>query len=410
MLEGVHAGYVSAMTVPAAISALLVAVGLLLALLQAIAQRRLHRAAAPPLPRRLPGVSILKPLKGVDAHLRENLRSIFRLDYPDYEIILGAEDPGDPALAVARSVAAEHAHVASVVMASPRMIGFNPKVNNLANLARVARHQTFLISDSNVRVPPGHLKNLVAHRARAGGGLVWSLFRGTHGRGLGGALESLQLNVAVMGGVSGLMHLLRIPCAVGKSMLIDRKDLDGIGGFPFLSRFLAEDHVCAEELAARGRPVVVTGCLIDNVLGRRTLREFAARHLRWARVRRHVSLPCYLAEVLLNPTFLGLASLVIFRTTEVAVVAGVALAGMSAIACWSERELGVKRAWWLYPALELGLSTAKGVLWFVPFFSRTVVWRGHALTLRSRTRIELNPPPDQRPLNRQARAGLVTSV
>ncbi len=156
------------MTVPAVVSALLVALGLLLALLMAIAQRRLHRAAPPPIPRRLPGVSILKPLKGVDAHLRENLRSIFRLDYPIYEVILGAEDPGDPALAVARSVAAEHRHVPSVVVASPRTIGFNPKVNNLANLARVARHQTFLISDSNVRVPPGHLKNL-GGPPRAGG-------------------------------------------------------------------------------------------------------------------------------------------------------------------------------------------------------------------------------------------------
>ena len=398
------------MTVPAIVSALFVALGLMLALLMAIAQRRLHRAAPPPIPRRLPGVSILKPLKGVDAHLRENLRSIFRLDYPSYEVILGAEDPGDPALAVARSVAAEHPRVPSVVVANSRTIGFNPKVNNLANLAHVARYRTFLISDSNVRVPPGHLKNLAAHRALAGGGLVWSLFRGTHGRGLGGALESLQLNVAVMGGVSGLMHLLGIPCAVGKSMLVDRKDLDGIGGFPFLSRFLAEDHVCAEELAARGRPVVVTGCLIDNVLGRRTLREFVARHLRWARLRRHVSLPGYLAEVLLNPSFIALVALLIFRTREAVVVAGVALAGMSAIAYWTERELGVKRAWWLYPALELGLSTAKGVLWFVPFFSRTVVWRGHELTLRSRTRIELNSPEPPLPAGRQATPGLATSV
>lgn len=377
------------MTITATISALLVALGLLLSLLMAIAQRRLHRAQRPPIPQRLPPVSILKPLKGVDAHLRENLRSIFRLDYPGYEVILGTEDPADPALAVAQSVAAEHPGVPSVVVSNPRMVGFNPKVNNLANLVRLARHRMLLISDSNVRVRPGHLKDLAAHRESAGGGLVWSLFRGMRGRGLGGALESLQLNVAVMGGVSGLMHLLKIPCAVGKSMLVDREDLERIGGFRFLGGFLAEDQVCAEELAARGRPVVVTGGLIDNVLGRRTLREFVGRHLRWARLRRHLSLPCYLAEALLNPTFLALISLLIFRTAEAAVVAAVAVVGMSAIECWTERELGVKRAWWLYPALELGLSTTKGVLWFVPFFSRTVVWRGHALALRSRTRIEL---------------------
>src|SRR6185295_4130881 len=181
------------------------------------------------------------------------------------------EEAGDPALALAQRVAAEFPHVRSVVMSSSAAIGFNPKVNNLANLALKARHPLLLISDSNIRVPADYLKDLVAHREKAGGGLVWSLFRGVNGRGIGGMLESLQLNVAVMGGVSALMRLLKIPCAVGKSMLLHRDDLEGIGGFRFLGQFLAEDQVCAEELARSGRPVVVTGHLIDNVLGRRSL-------------------------------------------------------------------------------------------------------------------------------------------
>ena len=372
-----------------ATSAVLVGLGLALALVMAIAQRRLLLAPRPPSPQCLPGVSILKPLKGVDAHLEENLRSIFRLDYPEYEVILGVEDTADPALRLAESVAAEQRRVPSVLVSNSTMVGFNPKVNNLANLVGRARHRTLLVSDSNVRVPPEHLRDLVAHRERAGGGLVWSLFRGTHGLGLGGALESLQLNVAVMGGVSSLVHLLKLPCAVGKSMLVDRGDLEEIGGFPFLGRFLAEDHVWAEELAARGRPVAVAGCLVDNVLGRRSVREFVARHLRWARLRRHVSLPCYLVEALLNPSFVALIFLLVLRTAEAAVVAGAALLGMAAIEWWSERGLGIRRVWWIYPVLELGLSTTKGVLWFVPFFSRTVVWRGHPLAVRSRTRIEL---------------------
>ena len=374
------------------LSAFLVGLGLLLGVLMAIAQRGVRRAPRPPIPDGLPPVSILKPLKGIDANLRENLDSIFALDYPEYEVILGAEDADDPALTVARSVAAEHLNVPSRVVVKRRMIGFNPKVNNLANLAKVARHGLLLISDSNVRVRPEHLKDMVAHRASVGGGLVWSMFRGTHEIGVGGMLESVQLNVAVMGGASGIMHLLGLPCAVGKSMLLAREDLDAIGGFRYLGRFLAEDHVCAEELASRGRPVVVTGAVIDNVLGRRSVSEFAARHLRWARLRRHVSLPCYVVEVFLNPTFLALLCLLITRRPEAALIAAVSVAGMSAIAWACERELGIRRAWWKYPALELGLSVLKGILWFVPFFSSTVVWRGHSLTLRARSRIERMPP------------------
>lgn len=377
------------MMMTASILTLLVAFSLFLSLLQAMAQRAVIQTPAPPLPDCFPPVSILKPLKGVDADLKENLRSLYRIDYPDFEVILGTEDEHDPALALAMRVAAEFPHIRSVVLSSSAAIGFNPKVNNLSNLVLRARHPLLLISDSNVRVPQDYLKDLVAHRVQAGGGLVWSLFRGVLGRGLGGLLESQQLNIPVMGGVSALMRVLKKPCCVGKSMLLHRDELEAIGGFRFLGQFLAEDQVCAEELDRLGRPVTVSGNLIDNVLGRRTLREFAGRHLRWARLRRHVSLGGYLGEFLLNPVFVALGTLAALRTSDAAIVAGLTLTGMSLMNASTDRVLGVKRPAWIHPILELALSLLRGVLWFVPLFSSTVVWRGNVLALGARSRIEL---------------------
>jgi ceramide glucosyltransferase len=328
-------------------------------------------------------------MKGADADLKENLRSIFRLDYPHFEILLGTEEPNDPALALAQRVAAEFPHVRSVVLSSNAAIGFNPKVNNLANLFPRAQHALLLISDSNIRVPADYLKDLVAHRTQAGGGLVWSLFRGVHGRGIGGLLESLQLNVTVMGGVSALMRLLKIPCAVGKSMLLHREELEAIGGFRFLGQFLAEDQICAEELARLGRPVVVTGHLIDNVLGRRSFREFAGRHLRWARLRRRVNFAGYLGEALLNPVFVAFASMLALRTADSILVAGLSLVAATVLNRSTERLLDVRRPVWHYPLLELVLSSVRGVLWFVALVTGTVVWRGNVLALGPRSRIEL---------------------
>ncbi len=377
------------MIVFASLSAFVVALGLFLALLMALSQRGLLQAPPPPPPADWPPVTILKPLKGADADLKENLRSIFRLDYPEIEVILGTEEATDPALALAQRVAAEFPQVRSVVLCSSAAIGFNPKVNNLSNLVLKASHPLLLISDSNIRVPADYLKDLVAHRTRAGGGLVWSLFRGVQGRGIGGLLESLQLNVAVMGGVSALMRLLKIPCAVGKSMLLHRDELESIGGFRFLGQFLAEDQICAEELARRGRPVVVTGHLIDNVLGRRSFRDFAGRHLRWARLRRRVNLPGYVGEALLNPVFVAVASMLALRTSDSAIVAGLALLAATVINASTERLLDVRRPAWQYPLLELALSAVRGVLWFVALVTGTVVWRGNVLALGPRSRIEL---------------------
>ena len=384
-----HPTWNAGMTVLATILIAVVAVGLLVALVQALAQRALIRAPLPAPPDEFPPVSVLRPLRGVDADLEENMRSLFRLDYPAFEVILGAEEHDDPALAVARRVAAEFPHVPSVIVSGAAAMGMNPKVNNLANLARRARHPLFLISDSNVRVTCDHLRRLAAERAAAGGGLVWAPARGVNGQGLGGRLEALELNGPMMGGASALMRLLKIPCAVGKSMLVHRTDVVAIGGFRFLGQFLAEDQVCAEELARRGRPVVVTGHLVDNVLGYRSLRDFVGRHLRWARLRRHVSLAGYLGEGILNPVFVALLGLAIVPSIESAVVAGAALAGMSAINIGTERMLGLRRSVWVHPLLELARSAIRGALWVIPLISRTVVWRGHALTVAARSRIEV---------------------
>src|SRR5436190_24295654 len=110
-------------------------------------------------------------------------------------------------------------------------------------------------------------------------------------------------------------------------MLLHREELEAVGGFRFLGQFLAEDQVCAEEFRRLGRPVTVSGNLIDNVLGRRTLKEFNGRHLRWARLRRRVSVFGYSSEFLLNPVFIALGGLAALRSADAAIVAGLALAG-----------------------------------------------------------------------------------
>jgi ceramide glucosyltransferase len=119
-----------------------------------------RRATAP-----LPPLSILKPVKGVDDGLRDNLLSIALQQYPEFEVLIGAERPDDPALAVAREVAREAAlvnpHVRVRIHVCPDDGGLNPKVSILRRLSALARHDLVLISDSNVRARPGYLESTV---------------------------------------------------------------------------------------------------------------------------------------------------------------------------------------------------------------------------------------------------------
>lgn len=379
------------------VAAVLVAAGLAALAAMAWAQRRQLRVAAPPLGDDPPAVSVLKPLKGLDPGLADNLESFFRLDYPRYEVILGVADGDDPAVAVARRVAAAHPHVPSRVVVDPRRVGFNPKVNNLANLAAHARHAVLLVSDSNVRVAPGNLGDLVAHLLEPGVGLVSSPIRGPRGASLGAALEGLQLNTFVMGGVAAMANLVGGVCVVGKSMLLRRETLAAIGGFEHLAGFLAEDQVCGQEVVRLGRRTVVSGRPIDNVLGPLSVREFLARHLRWARIRRRVAPAGFAAELLLSPTFVAALALLADPSAATLALLAVAAATRATLDAAAERAAGTRRPLAAYLLLSPLKDVLVGGAWVVPFLDPTVTWRGHRFRVGRRTRLEPLAPSVSRP-------------
>ena len=79
---------------------------LVLALLGAAKFHREARKTEAPSLSSLPPVSVLKPVHGREARLKENIESFFQQDYPDYEILFAADDANDPALDVVREVSA----------------------------------------------------------------------------------------------------------------------------------------------------------------------------------------------------------------------------------------------------------------------------------------------------------------
>jgi len=63
-----------------------------------------------------PGVSILRPLKGLDANLYENLESTFTQEYPNFEIILSVADEQDQALPIARDLISKYPNINSRII------------------------------------------------------------------------------------------------------------------------------------------------------------------------------------------------------------------------------------------------------------------------------------------------------
>ena len=332
-----------------------------------------------------PPITVLKPVKGAEDGLYENLASLARQDYPDFEILIGADDPLDPALDVARQVQIDHPGVRIAIRAGSRRLGLNPKVNLLAALSEGARFEHLLVSDSNVRAGPGYLRETAAELADPEVGLVTNVLVGEDAPGLGATLENLQLNSFVAAGSSFARVVAGRACVIGKSMLFRRRDLEHLGGFWAVRNVLAEDYVIGRSFELAGWKVALSPCLLAAVNRGWTVQRFANRHLRWAQMRRRLSVPAYLGELLMNPVLWIALALCALSARPQGLDPGIAAlaAACVAVKCASDALL-CRRLRGAPPRLAEVLlipvkDLAMAAIWIVGAFRRTVDWRGNKL-------------------------------
>jgi ceramide glucosyltransferase len=335
--------------------------------------------------RMLPPVSILKPLRGLDDNLFDNLSSFCTQDYPEYEILFSLQDRNDPAYKVAAMVRDKHPDSNITIIVERCNAGLNPKVNNLIPAFRKSRYPFILISDSNVTVGRDYLTETMRHTQDPSVGLVSNLIRGVGGRSIGALLENLHLNSFIIGSVSFLDRFIGMPCVIGKSMLMKKDDLLALGGLEAFKDILAEDFVIGREMQKSGKRVVLSNYLISNVNENWGIRRFLNRHTRWGKLRWRIGGIKYLSELLVNPVFVAVLPIVLSGPSRLTV----GFAGLvSLVKILSDSIIGrrIEAQGSDYPSAERSplmyfLVPLKdiviGVLWFVPLVSATVVWRGN---------------------------------
>src|SRR5208282_3852814 len=114
-----------------------------------------------PRPQFTPGVSILKSLKGLDPGMMDAFSSHCRQNYAgEFELLFGVSSLDDPAAAAVTALKAEFPERAILLVECPERLGTNGKVSTLMQLSRHARHDIWLINDSDITVGPHYLERI----------------------------------------------------------------------------------------------------------------------------------------------------------------------------------------------------------------------------------------------------------
>jgi ceramide glucosyltransferase len=333
-----------------------------------------------------PPISILKPLCGLDDRLMQNLASFANLPYPTYEVLLGLRDARDAAYPTALAVTRHWPQRFRIVMQKGEP-GLNPKVNQLVTLARAARNDILVISDSNTRVPPGYLDEIAAHMADESVGLVTHPLAGMgdeqYGVLPGSALDNLHLTGSITPSLTAAKALFDKDYVVGKSMAMRWSDVRALGGFGVVKDVLAEDFVLGRMIPEKlGKRVVLARSIVRCVSVRRSLSGFVKRYARWSVMQRQCAgLSCYLGLLLLNPFLLvSLAALV--APSRLTALALVACAGTRvALDIAAGRQLRQQPfAAWALPLVPLKDLLVAGA-WLYGLTNRQIEWRSNRLTV-----------------------------
>ena len=365
-------------------------VGLAMLGVEGRALRRRLRGPVPA-PRGSEGLSVLKPLRGVDDDLLANLESFADQDWPAFEVLLGLHDAADPAAPVAHAAAARWPGRFRVVIQGADL-GMNPKVSQLASLTAAARYPILVISDSNVRVEPAYLSEIAARLEDPEVGLVTHLIAGVGERSVGALLENLHLAGGVAPGIAAAKAIAGRDVVMGKSMALRREDLAAMGGFEPVKDLLAEDYVIGQMVPRLlGKRVELAARPVQNVVQDRTLPQFFHRARRWAVLQHALVGPwLYAAQVVHNPVLfatLALCAAPAPWTSAAWLAVAISRALLDGAAGASLRPGGFRPVQLLRVPLK---DLLLGLAWVEGFFRRTVNWRGTRLRVLPGTR--LAPP------------------
>ena len=337
-------------------------------------------------PSHLPAVSLLKPLHGAEPGLEEYLEGFFLLNYPEYEILFCARTEADAGLRLARAVSARHPQVPVRFLLSGDPPWPNARCYSVSIMAAAATHDLLVVTDSDVRVRPSFLRQVMASFADPHVGATTCVYCGSaRGLGLWGLMEGLGMSVEMTAGVLVADMLEGMRFTLGPCMAIRKEALAAIGGFEKLGNYYADDFVLGNLVAQSGWKVALSTHVIDHCIVYDTFWRNFVHQWNWARSTRFSRPLGHLGTGLTFAAPYGIIAAL------AGWAAGMPLLGLSLLAwsylsrvllClvvggWIVRDPDAFRFCWLYPLRDL----MGAVLWLLSYTSRKVGWRNDRFVL-----------------------------
>lgn len=249
-----------------------------------------------------PDLTILKPLYGAEPGLDANLASFCEQVYRGkVQLLFGIHSAEDPSGRVVQQLRRSFPDRDIELIADEREHGQNPKISNLMNMLPHARHPLMVMADSDIRVGPDYLNEVISTLSAPGVGVVTALYRGFPVAGLWSRLSAASINEHFLPSVLvGLELGLAKPC-FGATIALSTDTLQRIGGLRAFADKLADDYAIGEAVRGLGLKVAIPPMLVGHACTEQSFGELLRHDLRWARTLRLIEPFGYAGLILTHP-------------------------------------------------------------------------------------------------------------
>lgn len=231
----------------------------------------------------LPGVSIIKPLMGVDNNLHENLDTFFNIDYPLFELLFCIQDKTDPVILIVEHLISKYPNVKARLFIGGKNVGINPKINNMIQGYEQAQYGLFLISDAGLKMEKDMLTDMVLLMTEKVG-LVHQLPFVSDRKGFAATLEKVYFGTCQCRMYLAI-NLLGINCVTGMSCLMRKKVIDEAGGLQAFGNYIAEDYFLAQEFLSKNWIIQLSHFPAIQNSGSYSIPLWQNRMIRWCKLR-----------------------------------------------------------------------------------------------------------------------------
>ncbi|PVD19980.1 hypothetical protein C0Q70_20474 [Pomacea canaliculata] len=232
----------------------------------------------------VPGVSIVKPLMGIDPLLETNLESHFTLKYPKFELLLCFHDDQDPAINIVNRLQQKYPKVEARLFFHGREDIINPMVQNMVQGYEAAQYEYVWISSSRILASTEILQDMVVKLQQPNVALVHQMPFYIHTSNFASIVEKVYFGCALARYYLAF-NVLGMCCVTGMSYVFKKSILEQQKGLGWYGQYLAEDFFLTKAMHERGHKFVVSAFPAQQNVSSTSVESFVGRMVRWLRLR-----------------------------------------------------------------------------------------------------------------------------